>query len=197
VKMKISVLPFIALGALIAAVSFAAQDSRAVREKVEAALSQRDMPRSAQWWGALGVQGGTALREIFQAAPRLQAKFRVLEAHRFFSDAESALFLRKSAFELQNRALRRTAILSLAWSQGMKERSTFETLLASGDPFIRVAAAQGLQIMPQPDARAMLKNFLAQEPVAWVVARLKPPSPSLQTDPGLFRRLPQADDPRR
>ncbi len=197
-KMKISWLPYIALSALIAAVSLADSDLRAVREKVRGALTQGDLPRSARWWAELGPQAGTAVREVFASSDRLQARLKALEAHRFFTDPDSALFLRRAVFDLDNRSLRRTAILSLALSQGIKERSTFETLLASGDPFTRVAAAEGLRAMPEAEAQAMLGDFLGQESVSWVVERLRPPAKTLQNDPGLVRRLPPSGpDPRR
>jgi hypothetical protein len=196
-KAKVSLLPFVAVGALIAAVSFA-DDMRAIREKVKDAVNARDVPRSAQWWTQLGPEGAVALREVFAESGRLHAKIRVLEAYRYFSDADSALFLRKAVLEQENAALRRIAILSLARSQGIREKATFETLLASADPFTRVAAALGLRLMPEPEAAQMLKDFLAQETVSWIVARLQAPSNSLQSNPGLFRRNPpQGTDPRR
>ncbi len=171
-------------------------DSAPLKARLEEALRQRNVPRSAQWWTEQGAEVPGLLVQIYQENKGIRSRISAIEALRFFSDADTAVFLKKEALGASNLSVRRLALRSIALSQGLKEKAFFQEVFKDPNPQIRCAAAEALIQLKTEEANALVTEYLANETVPWIHTRLDPPKRRGLHRQAVRRATPPGLDPR-
>lgn len=162
---------------LISTVSLALTDSE-IEEKIQDTLSQIHPTDTPEWWRALGAKAPKIIIEMQKKVNTTYQKLRLVEALAWFEGDKDAKEFLKNEVNNEEDVIRNAAIKSLGRSQGASEVSTISKFLKHRDPQTRVAAAETLRAIEDPEAKKVFSEYLKEEKSTWIVNRIQGVTPT-------------------
>jgi hypothetical protein len=143
-----------------------------IRESIQAILQVRHPTEDGNWWRSLGPQAPRIIMEMYENSTNIYHRVRLMNALAWFDNPDSAQFMKKEMNQTSNQVIRNSAIQSVIRSRGMKEKKFISTVLENENPQSRIAAAEALGMVEEPEAQEMVSKLMSKEKDTWVGHRI-------------------------
>jgi len=181
------VVVILALAFLLAPLSGlpAAKSEAEIEAAVREVLLERHPKVDPSWWRELGPSAPTVIIRMAEEAQRLPERVRLVQALGYFDDPLAIEYLKKQAQESDQDVIRTASVRTVGSSQGAKEVEFVSRFLRHPDAQTRLAAAESLSAIADPQAKEILRKYFAEEKTSWIVAKVKDqlPAPTQSLNP--------------
>ncbi len=160
-----------------------------LEEIIQEKISERHPTDTPAWWQSLGPEAPKTMIALYEKAPGIYQRLRLVEALGWYQDPEALAFLKKLAESSTQDVIRNGSIRAIGNSAGASEVDFIGKFLDHEDPQTRVAAGQALRKIATPRANALLQKFYEKEQMPWVKDRVQETSPGVPRSRGPLLRM--------